>query len=109
MPPRRCTCRAGDEHMPPTVPERADAMAGADVRLARRLCPAAGKGGCESCRGQGCASCDASSARCTDCYMRTGAYEGSTSYFYYWQLDPVAKKCVRIFREKNTIPPNEYY
>lgn len=84
-------------------------MAGADVRLARRLCPAAGKGGCESCRGQGCASCDASSARCTDCYMRTGAYEGSTSYFYYWQLDPVAKKCVRIFREKNTIPPNEYY
>lgn len=82
---------------------------GVSTRLQNTAHPPAGKGGCKSCDDPACDSCDASSAVCTDCSMRTGATESSTPYFYYWQLDPVAKKCVRIFREKNTIPPDEYF
>ncbi|KAL4423936.1 hypothetical protein ABPG75_001237 [Micractinium tetrahymenae] len=67
-----------------------------------------GKGGCKSCDNLGCSSCDASSAVCTECDMRRTVYEGSTPYFWYFQLDGVANQCVRIYREKNTIPDDSF-
>ena len=69
----------------------------------------AGKGGCEDCRDPACLRCDASSTQCTECASKRSVTEGSTPYFYYYQLDRAGKKCVRIFREKNTIPPDEYF
>ncbi|KAL4434841.1 hypothetical protein ABPG77_005368 [Micractinium sp. CCAP 211/92] len=68
-----------------------------------------GKGGCKGCDDSACYLCDASAAKCTQCLSRTNSYVGSTLYIDYWQLDPIGKKCVRVFREKNTTPPDEYY